>query len=65
MYIYLLLHYMITLSRIFSTFQIITHSVCHKPTKWDIDNNISLFLYVYYPIYQLLRSGKIWHKVNF
>ena len=53
-----LLYYMIALSQILSTLQIISHLVSHKPTKWDSDNqhcnnnnNDNIYIYIYICIY--------------
>ena len=40
----------------------------HKSTKiytMHINMNTKLYANSVYPIYQPLRSGRIWHKVNF
>ena len=49
--IYLLYYYIIALSQILSTLQIIPHLGCHKPTKSDSDNqhcnNLSIYIHIY------------------
>ena len=51
LYIFTYYHYIISLSPILSTLQIISHLVCHKPTKWDCDDqqcyNIYIYIYIY------------------
>ena len=43
-YIYI---YIYALSQILSTIQIISNLVCHKPTKWDSDNQHGYDIYIY------------------
>ena len=44
---------MIGLSQIFSTLQIISYLVRHKPTKWTCDNQLCYNIYIYIYIYIL------------
>ena len=50
--IYLSLYHIIALSQILSSLQMILHLVGHKPTKWDSDNHLLLYIYkiVFNPI---------------
>ena len=43
--------YIIVISQILSTLQIISHLICHQPSKWDSDNqhcyNIYIYIYIH------------------
>ena len=64
-YIYIYYYYIIALFQILSTLQIISHLVCHNPTKWISDNQYCYNIYIYIYIYMGTQLISILKKVIF